>query len=205
MSCECEDCKSAVEQETLITGNVTITEPKMRIIETEDGDIKYGKFQNRPVEFRIKTKSIFNGPVEFNDTVTIPVDKIIYKFGNSGPLDFKLSPDISVTENSVSYIGPHLSNIDSSMFKFNEHRYIEDVAGYIEGTYTKHYSGKYQATDMIIDAGHGTGFNIGNIMKYAKRYGKKGGYNKDDLMKIIHYAIIQLHVHDTEGLEDVKE
>ena len=47
---------------------------------------------------------------------------------------------------------------------------------------------------MIIDAGHGEGFCIGNIMKYAKRYGRKGGKNRADLMKILHYGIIMLHV-----------
>ena len=52
---------------------------------------------------------------------------------------------------------------------------------------------------MIIDAGHGTGFCVGNIMKYAKRYGKKDGYNRKDLMKIIHYAMIQLYVHELEN------
>jgi hypothetical protein len=51
---------------------------------------------------------------------------------------------------------------------------------------------------MIIDAGHGTGFCMGNIMKYAKRYGKKGGYNRKDLMKIIHYAIIEMYVQDSQ-------
>lgn len=78
-------------------------------------------------------------------------------------------------------------------YKYNEDAVLNQVKQYIDSTYTQHYSGKYQATDMIIDAGHGTGFCIGNIMKYAKRYGKKDGYNKKDLMKIIHYAIIELY------------
>ena len=82
-------------------------------------------------------------------------------------------------------------------YKYNEDNALCDIKDYIDSTYTQHYSGKYQATDMIIDAGHGTGFCIGNIMKYAKRYGKKNGLNKADLLKIIHYAIIQLHVHET--------
>jgi len=81
-------------------------------------------------------------------------------------------------------------------YKYNEDSALSEIKSYIDSTYAQHYSGKYQATDMIIDAGHGTGFCIGNIMKYAKRYGKKDGYNKKDLLKIIHYAIIQLHVHD---------
>ena len=32
-----------------------------------------------------------------------------------------------------------------------------------------------------------------NIIKYAMRYGKKDGYNKKDLMKIIHYTILLWH------------
>jgi len=85
-------------------------------------------------------------------------------------------------------------------YKYDEDRNVKDIMEYINATYTQHYSGKYQATDMIIDAGHGTGFCIGNIMKYAKRYGKKDGYNRKDLMKIIHYAMIQLYVHDMENI-----
>ena len=61
----------------------------------------------------------------------------------------------------------------------------------------KHYSqNKFQATEFIIDSGHGEGFCIGNILKYAQRYGKKGGYNRKDLLKVVHYAIMALHVHD---------
>jgi len=53
-------------------------------------------------------------------------------------------------------------------YKFNEDNIIQQVQRYVDGTYTRHYAqGKYQATDMIIDAGHGKGFCMGNIMKYA--------------------------------------
>lgn len=83
-------------------------------------------------------------------------------------------------------------------FKFDEDLYVDEILTYIKKTYTEHYAGRYQATDMIIDAGHGEGFTIGSIMKYAKRYGKKNGKNRKDLMKIIHYAIIALHIHDGE-------
>ena len=87
-------------------------------------------------------------------------------------------------------------------YKYNEDSAIKLIQEYIDSTYTQHYSGKYQATDMIIDAGHGTGFCIGNIMKYAKRYGKKDGHNKKDLLKTIHYAIIQLYVHGGQTKEE---
>jgi hypothetical protein len=92
-------------------------------------------------------------------------------------------------------------------YKFNEDNTIEQIKRYIDRTYERHYAnGKYQATDIIIDAGHGEGFCMGNIMKYAMRYGKKPdpdtGEFKDqaDLLKIIHYAIIALHLNDKEGL-----
>jgi hypothetical protein len=83
------------------------------------------------------------------------------------------------------------------MYKYNEGDLIAEIKDYIDGTYGEHYStNNYQATEFIIDGGHGEGFCIGNIMKYAQRYGKKNGYNRKDLMKIIHYAIIAMYNHD---------
>ena len=84
-------------------------------------------------------------------------------------------------------------------YKFNEHININEIKKYVDDTYTQHYANsKYQATDMIIDAGHGEGFCIGNIMKYAMRYGKKDN-KKAELYKIIHYAIIALYLEDING------
>ena len=82
-------------------------------------------------------------------------------------------------------------------YKYNEGPILHEVQDYIDGTYDEHYStNNYQATEFIIDGGHGEGFCIGNIMKYAQRYGKKNGYNRKDLMKIIHYAVIAMYNHD---------
>ena len=82
-------------------------------------------------------------------------------------------------------------------YKYNEGPILQEVQYYIDGTYDEHYStNNYQATEFIIDGGHGEGFCIGNIMKYAQRYGKKNGYNRKDLMKIIHYAVIAMYNHD---------
>ena len=85
-------------------------------------------------------------------------------------------------------------------YKFNEKNIIQQIQRYVDGTYERHYAqGQYQATDMIIDAGHGEGFCIGNIMKYAMRYGKKNGKSESDLLKIIHYALIALYLNDKEN------
>jgi hypothetical protein len=85
-------------------------------------------------------------------------------------------------------------------YKFNEDTNLQELKEYIDATYGEHYaSDKYQATDVIIDSGHGEGFVMGNIMKYAKRYGNKAGKNRKDLLKILHYGIIMLNIHDTEN------
>ena len=90
--------------------------------------------------------------------------------------------------------------MDTIDYKYNEDEAIQELATYIESTYNQHYSkNKFQATEFIIDGGHGDGFCIGNKMKYAQRYGNKDGYNRKDILKVLHYAIIQLHVHDHEG------
>ena len=86
-------------------------------------------------------------------------------------------------------------------YKFKENIIVNDIMDYINKTYDSHYAKtkNYQATEIIIDQGHGTGFCMGNILKYAQRYGKKEGRNKNDLMKVIHYAIIQLSQDHYQG------
>ena len=84
-------------------------------------------------------------------------------------------------------------------WKYNEKELIQEFKAYVESTYDQHYSqNKYQATEIAIEAGHGTGFCIGNILKYAQRYGRKGSSTeaRKDIMKIMHYALIQLYIHD---------
>ena len=87
-------------------------------------------------------------------------------------------------------------------YKFGEDRLLDDLKAYIDSTYDAHYSkSKFQATEFIFDSGHGMGFCIGNVLKYAQRYGRKDGYNRKDLQKVLHYAIMALHVHDIEKKE----
>lgn len=82
-------------------------------------------------------------------------------------------------------------------YKYNEQNLLQELKRYIDNTYGEHYSrDKFQATEFIIDGGHGEGFCIGNILKYAQRYGKKEGKNRKDLLKVLHYAMIMLYVHD---------
>ena len=84
-------------------------------------------------------------------------------------------------------------------FKYDEDKALVELKSYIAQTYKQHYSkNKFQATEFIIDGGHGEGFCIGNILKYAQRYGKKNGKDRKDLLKAIHYGIIALYVDKLE-------
>ena len=84
-------------------------------------------------------------------------------------------------------------------YKYDEDKALRELKFYIDSTYDAHYSkDKFQATEFIIDSGHGEGFCIGNILKYAQRYGKKNGKNRDDLLKVIHYGMIALYINEME-------
>lgn len=91
-------------------------------------------------------------------------------------------------------------DLKSPQHKFKEPDYLKEVLDYINATYTEHYANEEpdspQAFEGIVAAGNGKGFAMGNIQKLAARYGKKEGYNRKDLMKIIHYGVLMLHVHD---------
>jgi hypothetical protein len=93
-------------------------------------------------------------------------------------------------------------------YKFNEDMYVNELMDVINGTYKGHYSREqFQATEFIVDGGHGAGFCIGNIMKYAQRYGKKGSIDdaRKDIMKVLHYATIMLHVHDRDQFDNIAD
>ena len=89
-------------------------------------------------------------------------------------------------------------------YKFREDELIAEFKEYIDSTYNQHYAtNKFQSTEVIIERGHGTGFCMGNVDKYSNRYGNKGtrAEARKDLMKILHYALIQLYIHDREDRE----
>jgi hypothetical protein len=93
-------------------------------------------------------------------------------------------------------------------YKFNEGDLLDQFRDYVNSTYDSHYSkDKFQATEFVIDGGHGTGFCVGNVLKYAQRYGKKGSPedHRKDLMKVLHYALIQLYIHDEENISNLDD
>ena len=103
---------------------------------------------------------------------------------------------LSIDDLTITLEGARMPN-----YKYNEDALIKEFKKYIDATYGQHYSrDKFQATEFIMDGGHGTGFCIGNVLKYAQRYGKKGTQDdaRKDIMKVLHYALLQLYVHDSE-------
>ena len=87
-------------------------------------------------------------------------------------------------------------------YKYNEENLLKELKEYVDVTYGQHYSqNKFQTTEFVIDNGDGVGFTRGNIIKYTQRYGKKAGRNRQDILKVLHYALIMLYVHDLETKE----
>jgi len=88
-------------------------------------------------------------------------------------------------------------------YKFNEPALLEELSEYVDRTYGQHYSkNSFQSSEFIMDCGHGMGFFLGNVLKYAQRYGKKDGANRKDLMKILHYGLLALNQHDKQKYFD---
>lgn len=92
---------------------------------------------------------------------------------------------------------------EDNRYVYNELKLLQELKHYIDSTYNQHYAqGKIQTTEFIIDNGHGIGHTVSNVIKYAQRYGKKEGRNRKDILKILHYALIMLYVHDLETNEN---
>ena len=133
--------------------------------------------------------------------VKIPYDSIT-KYDNKPSKEFSSIVSSLYTNNkSKLNINLHNNKSKSIEYKYNEDALLKEFKSYIDATYGEHYSkDKFQATEFIMDGGHGTGFCIGNVLKYAQRYGKKGTREdaRKDLMKVLHYALMQLYVHDRD-------
>jgi membrane-anchored protein YejM (alkaline phosphatase superfamily) len=105
--------------------------------------------------------------------------------------------NVTIEENKTS----NEEEIQYIDYKYNEGKALQEITDYVNKTYGEHYSqNKFQATEFIIDSGHGEGFCLGNMLKYTQRYGKKDTPTewRKDLMKVIHYSIMMLHVHDLQ-------
>lgn len=126
-----------------------------------------------------------------------------YTIGSISSLSEKTETGVLMTDNTSIKLNDELvAGTEDIDFNFEERKYIHELSNYIEGTYQEHYSnGKTSAFQEIVDGGFGTGFCFGNIIKYSKRYGKKDGFNRKDILKIAHYAILALYAHDHDNVD----
>ena len=87
-------------------------------------------------------------------------------------------------------------------FKYEEPKFLKEVVDYIEKTYNQHYVGnkEIQTIDVWQTLGSVDTTCRDTAIKYLMRYGKKGGYNRKDLLKAVHYIVLLAHF--TEGNDD---
>lgn len=118
--------------------------------------------------------------------------------------------DKNVTSSSVSSNSSNSSNSSSSspVYKYHEGSNIHELHEYINKTYAKDYH--YVGTSEDLDIPNIQSFDVwhardpygaeathaNTAIKYLMRYGKKGGYNRDDLLKAMHYILMLMFYND---------
>ena len=94
--------------------------------------------------------------------------------------------------------------------KYNEEAILKEISEYVLSTYSQHYvgNGGYQTIDVWDTLGSVESTCRDTAIKYLMRFGKKGGKNKKDLLKAVHYIVLLMHfsgvmneTHNGEAVE----
>ncbi|AOV62086.1 hypothetical protein BOW86_gp162 [Synechococcus phage S-CAM7] len=97
---------------------------------------------------------------------------------------------------------------DANFWKYSEGKILREIEAYLSGTYKGHYvadDSKIQTLDLIDSIGDSEAFCRSNAIKYLSRFGKKNGKNRQDILKVIHYAILLYHFANLPFSEDAVE
>lgn len=89
-------------------------------------------------------------------------------------------------------------------WNYKEDQIVDDFYDYLKSTYGQHYATdekELQCFDAWIAMGDATPTFRNTAIKYLWRYGKKGGNNKKDLLKAMHYVLLCLY---NDHYKDVK-
>ena len=81
-------------------------------------------------------------------------------------------------------------------WNYKEDQIVDDFYDYLKSTYSEHYATdekELQCFDAWIAMGDATPTFRNTAIKYLWRYGKKGGNNKKDLLKAMHYVLLCLY------------
>ena len=87
----------------------------------------------------------------------------------------------------------------NNTLRYGEFDVLVELIEYVTSTYNEHYTNANNAIQGLdVWAARGTlcDTSIDNAIKYQMRYGKKGGYNRKDILKPIHYLVLALAAHD---------
>ena len=81
-------------------------------------------------------------------------------------------------------------------FKYKEEEILIDLHAHLRSTYDEHYIAEngVECFDAWIALGEAGPTFRNTAIKYLWRYGKKGGKDKNDLMKAMHYIQMYLYV-----------
>ena len=88
-------------------------------------------------------------------------------------------------------------------FKYAEPKFLKEVVEYIEKTYNQHYVGnkQIQTIDVWQTLGSVDTTCRDTAIKYLMRYGKKGGHNRKDLLKAVHYIVLLAYFTSGEATD----
>lgn len=92
----------------------------------------------------------------------------------------------------------------SGKYKYNEDKALQAITEYLESTYDQHYvgDGDVQTVDFWRSLGSLETTARDTAIKYLARFGKKGGKNRKDLLKAMHYIILMMYALDLEKNEE---
>lgn len=105
--------------------------------------------------------------------------------------------------------------IPSQGFKEELPKLLKTIHAYVSGTYGQHYvtqdtsnapESTVQVVDLWANVGVAEAAFQADLIKYSSRYGRKGGKNPKDLLKIMHYAMLLYyfdHVRNTSTTADI--
>jgi hypothetical protein len=112
------------------------------------------------------------------------------------------------TEEELTGVVVTETSKDANFWKYSEGKILREIEAYLSGTYKGHYvadDSKIQTLDLIDSIGDSEAFCRSNAIKYLSRFGKKNGKNRQDILKVIHYAMLLYHFADLPFSEDAVE
>ena len=103
-------------------------------------------------------------------------------------------------ENTAKYNEDAILMKNTAKYKYNELSSLEQIKAYIDSTYGQHYvgDGDVQTVDFWRSLGSLETTARDTAIKYLARFGKKGGKNRKDLLKAVHYIVLMMYALDLE-------